>query len=255
LNDRYSYSPGVLYAIVIAYGLLRVMTNPAVAAGLKKIVPISVAGVAAAFAVLSSAQLMTWQTPEITLRHILSEMGPGDPGLRAVHWQLGQLYYNQQRFLEGIEQCDLTLHDDPRHFVALSVRMDCLVALAAQARSQQPAALPAIGLETAQTADRMNEIRPAADTFVVAGLGYLEAGRAALAQGRLAQAAKMYPGDPTVRLALGATLFRTGQQEAALAQLEEAVRLSPELGQRREAIVASWRAAAVAPSPATQGRQ
>lgn len=243
LNDRYSYSHAVLFAIVIGYGLLKLMTSPTVAPGLKRLVPLSVAGVSVAFAVLSSAQLLTWQTPETTLKHILAEMEPADPGRRVVYWQLGQVYYNEQRFAEALEQCDLTLRDDPKHVVALTLRLDSLVGLAAQARVQQPGAIPAITLETARTADRLNDLQPHSDRYIVAGVGYMAAGRLDLARERLVQAVRLNPTDPTAHLSLAEVLVRLGDEAAGVAALDEAVRLMPPLGAQREAMLAGWRAA------------
>jgi tetratricopeptide (TPR) repeat protein len=167
-------------------------------------------------------------------------MKPDDPGRKMVYWQLGEVFAHQRRFEEAIEQCDLTLHDDPKHYVALNLRMDCLLGLAEQLKEREPGKVPGVYMEMGATADRLLAVSASPQAFVAAGLAYERAGRLDLAQERLKEAVRLEPRDVNARLMLGEVMWRAGDHEGALKELEQAESVDPGVRAQRDAIVAAW---------------
>ena len=108
-SDRYSYLPAILWSVLLAAILLKLVDHPKTFAG-------AAAGLLALIAILgamSVRQTRIWRDSVSLFEYMLTTLG-NDPYRAEIHWRLGQAYAGQQKLDEAVKQYRLSLAIEPR---------------------------------------------------------------------------------------------------------------------------------------------
>jgi tetratricopeptide (TPR) repeat protein len=247
-SDRYSYLQGMVWSGVAAAGLVHL--GDRLRARLHQLVLLAVpVTLLVAAAALTNRQVRVWSDSEILFRHMLAEFGT-DPYRWDIHMRLGRHYLLEGRLPEAVDQFDKTLALVPSEPRTLYLKGMALLQQgeSGSSRSEPRQATDRLFLAAADLLDRSAAMVPAPETFGAAGFAYAHVGRLPDAEDRLVRGLQLSPDDVRTRLGLGMVLHRLGRAAEAMAQLEEAVRIKPDLAAEREQILETWRAFDTAPA-------
>jgi Flp pilus assembly protein TadD len=113
--DRYSYVPGILWAVLLAATLWRLRGRPMLFAGAAGVLCVLLAALAA----MSVRQTRIWRDNVSLFEYTLAALG--DNSYRAdIHWRLGRAYAERQNLDEAVNQYRLSLALEskvPAHFL------------------------------------------------------------------------------------------------------------------------------------------
>lgn len=181
---------------------------------------------------------------------MLSEFG-SDPYRWDIHMRLGRYYLLEGRVPEAVDQFDKTLALVPGEPRTLYLKGMALLQEGEESvlsRGGPQRDTDGIFLAAADLLDRSAAALPAPESLGAVGYAYAHVERLELAEDRLVRGLLLSPYDTRMRLGLGMVLHRQGKTVGAMAQLEEAVRISPDLAAEREQILETWRAFDTAPA-------
>jgi hypothetical protein len=107
--DRYSYMPGIVWAVIVAAVLSRARSLPKLHAWFVA----SALALAALLGGLSSHQLRIWQNSEVLFKHMLRHVGDSAVYNSLIHGYLGMTYADQRRSNEAVQEYELSLGFQP----------------------------------------------------------------------------------------------------------------------------------------------
>jgi len=218
--DRYSYLPGLGWALLAGAGLVKVHQVLGASRTWRKL-HYAVCGVIivtiVALGLQVRRQAMVWQDGEALWRHAVSL----DPGSPLAHSNLGATLRARGRLVEAVQQCREAIRLRPN---LPEAHMNLALAFAQSGRL----------VEAKQHFRRVLEIKPwavEAHSGLAATLG--EEGRWDEAFEHLRQAIRIKPASAAPHNDLGVALARSGRTVEALEEFSLAVRMDPALAEAR----------------------
>ena len=209
--DRYSYLPGLGFAVLAGAGLL---AGRRVSGGRFKNLFTAAAFLAVVYlSVLTWRQAKTWRDPETLWRHAVAV----DPGLEVAHNNLAIFLLNQGRTEEAVKECLEALRINPRYAPSHS---NLGRALHMQGKAEQAIAhyREALSIGSSYAEAYNNNI----------GGALLTLGRPEEAVKYFEEALRVKADYPDAHYNLGLALAARGRLEEALGHYREALRLRPD---------------------------
>ncbi len=230
-NDRYSYVPGILWAALLAGGLLKVCHRSRMCAGAIAILVL----LTTTLATLSARQTRIWHDTATLFEYMLAELGD-NPYRVDILGRLGNHYVELGRLDDAIVQYQQIERLTPGN---ANLRSNLGMLLMKQGRLDE--ALRELK-EAARLEPQVPDIRKALGEALYRKTRFEEAAV------EFQEAVKLLPNDFEAHNNLGLVLVRQGQMDKAIIEFQEAVKLQPQDPRARTNLAAALRAKASMPA-------